>query len=160
MPKPWPLIGSTVDKSYSAFSVRTDTACCPCTGQEHDFYVLQSPDWVNVIPLTPDEHVVMVRQYRHGTRGIGLEIPGGLAKPGDSVEAAARRELLEETGYEASEFIFLGSARPATRYLHQRVCHLSGAGRAESSGAPFGRNRGYRGSPGVSVRHSRHDPQR
>lgn len=120
MPKPWPLIRSTVDKSYSVFSVRTDTACCPRTGQEHDFYVLESPDWVNVIPLTPDEQVVMVRQYRHGTRDMCLEIPGGLAKPADSVEDAARRELLEETGYEANELIFLGSARPQPAILNNR----------------------------------------
>ncbi|TKJ31655.1 MAG: NUDIX hydrolase [Chloroflexi bacterium B3_Chlor] len=120
MPKPWPLIRSTVDKSYSVFSVRTDTACCPRTGQEHDFYVLESPDWVNVIPLTPDEQVVMVRQYRHGTRDMCLEIPGGLAKPADSVEDAARRELLEETGYEANELIFLGSACPQPAILNNR----------------------------------------
>jgi len=126
MPKPWPLIRSTVDKSYSVFSVRTDTACCPRAGQEHDIYVVQSPDWVNVIPLTPDEQVVMVRQYRHGTRGMCLEIPGGLAKPGDSVEDAARRELLEETGYEASEFIFLGSARPQPAiFTNESVTYLA-----------------------------------
>ena len=120
MPEPWPLIRSTPDKSYWVFTVRTDTACCPRTGQEHDFYVLESPDWINVIPLTPDNQVVMVRQYRHGTRQMTLEIPGGLADAGDTAKDAARRELLEETGYEASEIVFLGSAHPQPAILNNR----------------------------------------
>jgi len=120
MPEAWPLIRSRRDKSYWVFSVRADTARCPRTGQEHDFYVLESPDWVNVIPLTPDNQVVMVRQYRHGTREITLEIPGGLAAPGDSPEDAARRELLEETGYEGDQLVFLGSACPQPAILNNR----------------------------------------
>ncbi len=118
MPKPWPLVRSTLDKSYHVFSIRTDTACCPRTGQEHDFYVLESQDWTNVIPLTPDDQVVMVRQYRHGTREITLEIPGGLVDAGDRAADAARRELLQETGYEAKDVIFLGSACPQPAILN------------------------------------------
>ncbi len=120
MPKPWPLIRSKPNRSYHVFSVRTDTACCPRTGQEHDFYILESQDWINVIPLTPDEQVVMVKQYRHGTREITLEIPGGLVDPGDTPADAARRELLEETGYEAKEVLFLGSACPQPAILSNR----------------------------------------
>lgn len=120
MPKPWPLVRSALEESYFVFSVRTDTACCPRTGQEHDFFVLESPDWVNVIALTSDDQVVMVRQYRHGTRGICLEIPGGLAEPGDSPQEAARRELLEETGYEAPELVFLGAACPQPAIMGNR----------------------------------------
>ncbi|NIN67707.1 MAG: NUDIX domain-containing protein [Anaerolineae bacterium] len=120
MPEPWPLVHSRLDKSYHVFSVRTDTARCPRTGREHDFHVLESPDWVNVIALTPDQEVVMVRQYRHGNRGMCLEIPGGLAESGDTAEDAARRELLEETGYEAGDIVFLGSACPQPAILNNR----------------------------------------
>ena len=120
MPGPWPLVRSALDKSYGIFSVRTDTAGCPRTGQEHDFFVLDSPDWVNVIPLTADDNVVMVSQYRHGTRSICLEIPGGLANPGDTPAEAARRELLEETGYDAEELSFLGSACPQPAIMNNR----------------------------------------
>lgn len=118
MPEPWPLVRSALDKSYFAFSIRTDTVRCPQTGQEYDFYVLESRDWINIIPLTPDDQVVMVKQYRHGTREICLEIPGGLPEPGDTPADTAQRELLEETGYEAKEFIFLGSACPQPAILN------------------------------------------
>jgi ADP-ribose pyrophosphatase len=120
MPEPWPLICSTPDKSYRVFSVRIDTACSPRTGKEHDFYVIESVDWVNVIPLTPDNQVVMVRQYRHGTRQISLEIPGGLVNPRDTPMDAARKELLEETGYQTEEITLIGTAHPQPAVLNNR----------------------------------------
>jgi len=120
MPEPWPLLRSTLDKSYRVFSVRTDTARSPRTGKEHDFYVIESVDWVNVIPLTPDNQVVMVRQYRHGTRQISLEIPGGLVYLKDTPMDTARRELLEETGYQAEEITLIGSAHPQPAVLNNR----------------------------------------
>ncbi|TEU12174.1 MAG: NUDIX hydrolase [Anaerolineales bacterium] len=120
MPEPWPLIRSALDKSYRVFSVRTDTARSPRTGKEHDFYVIESVDWVNVIPLTPDNQVVMVRQYRHGTRQISLEVPGGLVNPRDTPMDTARKELLEETGYQAEEITLIGTAHPQPAVLNNR----------------------------------------
>jgi 8-oxo-dGTP pyrophosphatase MutT (NUDIX family) len=67
---------------------------------------------VNVIPLSPQKEVVLIRQYRHGTRQVTLEIPGGLVEEGDSPEEAAERELFEETGFRASEIIPLGFVHP------------------------------------------------
>jgi len=120
MPEPWPLIRSTPDKSYRVFSVRTDTVRSPRTGKEHDFYVIESADWVNVIPLTSDNQVVMVRQYRHGTRQISLEIPGGLVNPQDTPLDTARKELLEETGYQAEEITLIGTAHPQPALFNNR----------------------------------------
>jgi ADP-ribose pyrophosphatase len=126
MPEPWPLVRSTPDKSYRVFSVRTDTACSPRTGKEHDFYVIESVDWVNIIPLTLDNNsepsVVMVRQYRHGTRQISLEVPGGLVNPGDTPLDTARKELLEETGYQAQieDITLIGTAHPQPAVLNNR----------------------------------------
>jgi len=112
MPQEWKVISSKRDKSYRVFSLRTDRARSPRTRQEHDFFILESSSWINVIPLTPQNEVVMVRQYRHGTREVTLEIPGGLVERQDTPEGAASRELQEETGYRASDMVLLGSVHP------------------------------------------------
>ncbi len=111
-PKQWEIIDSNIDKSYSVFNLRTDRARSPRTGEDHDFFILESEPWVNIIPLTVNQEVVLIQQYRHGIRDITLEIPGGLVEPGDSPEEAACRELREETGYHAREMIFLGEVYP------------------------------------------------
>jgi ADP-ribose pyrophosphatase len=110
--KPWEVISSHWDRSYRVFSLRTDRARSPRTGVEHRFFILESSSWVNVIPITPDNNVVLIRQYRHGTQDITLEIPGGLVEESDSPAAAAERELLEETGYRAGELAPLGYVHP------------------------------------------------
>lgn len=63
------------------------------------YHVVEVPDWINVLALTPDGDVVLVREYRHGTAEITLELPSGTVEPGEAPLAAARRELAEETGY-------------------------------------------------------------
>lgn len=121
-PKKWQVTSSKRDKSYRVFSLRTDRARSPRTHREHDFFILESSPWVNVIPLTPKNEVVMVQQYRHGTRDVTLEIPGGLVESNDTPKKAARRELNEETGYRASEIIFLGSVHPNPA-IQNNQCH-------------------------------------
>lgn len=76
------------------------------------FSVLQAPDWVNVIALTSDEQVVMIRQYRQGTRDITLEIPGGMVDPGEDFMTAGLRELKEETGGVGSRAEQIGVVAP------------------------------------------------
>jgi ADP-ribose pyrophosphatase len=110
--KPWTIISSHVDKSYRVFNLRRDRARSPRTSETHDFYVLESPSWVNIIPLTSAKEVVLIRQYRFGIRDMTLEIPGGLMEPSDSPEEAARRELREETGYREETLIPLGAIHP------------------------------------------------
>ncbi len=120
MIKPWPCIRSQSVQSFRVFSIRADTTISPRTSVEHDFYVIETPDWVNIIPLTADHQVVMVRQYRHGSREVTLEIPGGLVDPGDTPEGAAARELLEETGYQAEEMVKIGVSNPNPAIFNNR----------------------------------------
>ncbi|MCK9275734.1 MAG: NUDIX hydrolase [Syntrophales bacterium] len=112
LPKPWSVISSSYDERLSVFTLRTDRARSPRTGEAHDFFILETPSWVNIIPLTKEDEVVMIRQWRHGIGQVTLEIPGGVIEPADTPLSAARRELSEETGYEAEQMISLGFIYP------------------------------------------------
>jgi 8-oxo-dGTP pyrophosphatase MutT (NUDIX family) len=101
-----------------------------------DFYVLEAPDWVNIIPVTRDDHVIMVRQFRHGLQRMTLEIPGGMVDPDDAGPlAAARRELLEETGYWARLVEPIGSISPNPA-IQDNLCHSFVGRELELRGAP------------------------
>jgi len=119
-PKPWKVLSSRINECFRIFNLRTDHALSPRTQHAHDFYILESTDWVNVIPITSLGEIVLVRQYRHGTRDVTLEIPGGIVEPQDSPEDAARRELIEETGFKEREMVFLGSVNPNPAFLTNR----------------------------------------
>ncbi len=94
------------------FNVRSDYSINSETGLEAKFYCIESPAWVNIIPVTITGEVVLIEQYRHGIEEITLEIPGGMVDDGEDFEIAAKRELIEETGYTPREIISLGKSRP------------------------------------------------
>jgi 8-oxo-dGTP pyrophosphatase MutT (NUDIX family) len=136
MVKNWEKLGSEPIGDYRIFRSRKDTRRSPRTGKVHHFFVLESPDWVNVIPLTPDGKVVMVRQFRHGRETISLEIPSGLVDAEDNSPAeTARRELLEETGYQVEQLIPIGMVDPNPAFLNNR-CHTYLALGARQAGPP------------------------
>jgi 8-oxo-dGTP pyrophosphatase MutT (NUDIX family) len=109
MPKPWKKVRSTPIGDFRIFKLRSDVKISPRTGKEHDYYVLDSVDWVNVIALTPDRMLVMIEQYWHGSNTVELEIPGGMMDPGETDPVTtAVRELREETGYEGENARVLG----------------------------------------------------
>src|SRR5450631_4476758 len=109
MIKPWKKTSSKLIGDFRIFKLRSDIAVNPRTGKEHDFFVLDSVNWVNIIAVTPDQQLVMVEQYRHGSGTVELEIPGGMMDPHETDPVAtAVRELREETGYEGDHARLLG----------------------------------------------------
>ena len=131
MIRPWEIKSSRHALDCRIFQVRHDVAVSPRTGQPHDMYVLEQPDWVNIIPLTPNDQVIMVEQWRHGTRTVELETPGGLLDTGEAVEHGARRELLEETGSAPDQIKLLGTVHPnpAIQNNHQHYLLATGCRR-------------------------------
>ena len=121
---PWQTVRSARRGDFRIFRVRQDFKISPQTGREHDFFVLECPDWVNVIALTPDRRMVLVEQWRHGSETVELEIPGGVmdAEDEDPVQTGVR-ELREETGYEGEEARLLASILPNPAMIHNR-CHV------------------------------------
>jgi len=95
----------------------------PVRGTEREFIVVDAPDWVNVIALTPDGHLVLVRQFRYGIDAFSLEIPGGVIERGEDPVVAGTRELREETGYAGPAARLLGSVHPNPAIQSNR-CHL------------------------------------
>ena len=82
------------------------------SGDESDYFHIAAGTWVNVLALTPEGEVVLVRQERHGTEAFSLELPGGVVDPGESPAEAALRELREETGYRGTVAEPLGWVHP------------------------------------------------
>ena len=121
--KPWQRLDSETVYSCRIFSLQKNRSRSPRTNKEHDFFVLDSGDWVNIIPVTADDQVVLIRQYRHGTEDFTLEIPGGMVDQEDpSALHAARREMQEETGYDSEDIIPLGAIHPNPAIQGNR-CH-------------------------------------
>jgi len=113
MIKPWPQTHSAALGDFRIFRVRSDKKISPRTEQPHDFFVIDCVNWVNVVAITPDQQVVLVEQFRHGTNTVELEIPGGTidAKDASPLEAGLR-ELREETGYAGGPARILGQIFP------------------------------------------------
>ena len=106
----------------------------------HPFYILKAPEWINMIPLTENNEIVLVEQYRVGVDETTLELPGGMVDSGESPITAAKRELLEETGYKSDEWDLIGktSSNPAilNNFTHLYVaknCVFTGSNSPDGS---------------------------
>jgi 8-oxo-dGTP pyrophosphatase MutT (NUDIX family) len=105
----WVRLGSERLMETPYFSLRSDRLRLPDGGIKDPYYVIERPDAAIIFPLTGSGEVVLVRQYRPPLEGIELGLPAGLVEEGEEPEAAARRELSEETGYTGGEWESLGS---------------------------------------------------
>ena len=112
MSRPWKNLGQQLLLQTRVFAVRAWQRQSPETAKSHDFWVIEPPDWVNIVALTTAGELVLVEQWRHGTGAVTVEIPGGMIDPGETPEVAARRELLEETGYAAQTLTWIGCVEP------------------------------------------------
>lgn len=119
----WTLLGSHDVSDHRIFRLRHDHYRFEPTGLERDFVVIDSPSWVNVVPLTSDGKVVFIRQYRHGIQDVTIEVPGGVIDPGELPENAATRELQEESGYVTDRIRLLSRVLPNPAILNN-WCYL------------------------------------
>jgi ADP-ribose diphosphatase len=120
-PRPWTVVDTEAVQDCTIFRVYRDRARSPRSGELRPFWRITADEWCNVVPVTDEDRVVMVRQWRHGSRVLTLEIPGGIVDPGESPAAAAARELLEETGYGGGEIVPIGAVSPNPAIFANRV---------------------------------------
>lgn len=138
----WKILKSQILLQTGFFRLRSDECELPDGRVMPRYYVFEFPDWVNVVAITADGNMVLVRQHRHGAEEDFLEIPGGSTHPGgkEDPRLAGERELLEETGYSAKEWIYCGFQYPnpalQTNRLHTYIA-LDCAKTAEPELDPF-----------------------
>ncbi|MGH7398296.1 MAG: NUDIX hydrolase [Candidatus Rokuibacteriota bacterium] len=114
----WHFLGSSPREQLGKLTLREDVWRLP-TGIEKTYPVLHVGLTVGVLPFVDATHVLLIRQFRHLTRGESWELPGGGGRPGETPETAAQRELREEAGYRAGRLTFLTRFSPSTAYLDE-----------------------------------------
>lgn len=131
----WERLSSETGPDIILFDVRYDLMRHPQSGESFKRLVLEAADWVNVVAVTRDGSTVIVEQYRFGVGGLTFEPPAGLVAPGENPLDAAKRELLEETGFGGGEWRSLGAVQPNPAMMNN-LCHHFLVTNAEPVQAP------------------------
>jgi ADP-ribose pyrophosphatase len=109
MTKPWRVLESTeLINRLPWLRVSAEHVRLPNGHEIPDFYRVELPEWAQVFAVTDDGRVAMIEHYKHGPGVVSLELPAGYLEPGEDPEAAARRELREETGLTSDSWRYLG----------------------------------------------------
>lgn len=117
---PWKKIRSIGGRDLILFQSRFDVYENIRNNHRVKAVILQAPDWVNIVALTPQREVVIVQQYRFGTQQMTSEIPAGIVEEDETPAQAARRELLEETGYSSQVWSAMDYVEPNPAFLDNR----------------------------------------
>lgn len=136
-PDSWKRISSNEIADCRVFRVREDVCVRDSDEKEATFFVIENPNWVNIIATTKDNEVILIEQFRHGTAEIILEIPGGMIDEGEEPEAAAKRELLEETGFSSQNWVLLGKSDPNPAIQNNTVYHYLARDCAKTADTSF-----------------------
>ena len=121
-PTSWTALRSEQGPDLGIFQVRYDWVKNPRNAFVMKAVVLEMPEWVNIVAVTPEYKILVVDQYRFGVSQITTEIPAGIVNAGETALEAARRELQEETGYTTTHWTYLGWVEPNSALQNNR-CH-------------------------------------
>lgn len=121
-PQPWEVIQSEQGPDLVLFQTRYDWVRNPRNSKLMKAVILETRDWVNIVAVTPEKKVLVVKQFRFGVAKTTVEIPAGIIEMGETPEQAAIRELKEETGYTTDTWQYLGWFEANPAFLNN-VCH-------------------------------------
>ena len=119
--KKWDTLDRTFVDDFKIFKLSWLKRKHPDWQKEGNFVVLDSLNWVNIIPVTEDNKIILIEQYRHGIDEITLEVPGGLVEFNEKPRLAAQRECMEETGYQGlGDAVLIGENSPNPAFLNTK----------------------------------------
>jgi 8-oxo-dGTP pyrophosphatase MutT (NUDIX family) len=122
-PSKWQVIQDDIHADCRIFEVHKRKMLRESDQKEGEFYVIETNDWVNVLAMTQEQEIILVRQFRYGTEQYSLEPPGGVIERGEDPIVAGQRELLEETGYSGKNPKIIGKVFANSAIMSNR-CHF------------------------------------
>lgn len=120
MIKKWKILDSKIRFSSKFVVVREEKLLRPDGKIASPYYAIDRPNSVQIVPVTRDRKLILIREYKNGLKDLTWSIPAGFIDQKESVEEATKRELLEETGFAAEKFIRLGGFNPGVEFFRNK----------------------------------------